>query len=390
MAVRILDVREATIPIASTARNASIDFSQMTLSVVAVVTDVVRGGKRVVGYGYHSNGRYGQAGPIRDRFAPRILAADPGDLLDDHNDNLCPERVWSSMMANEKPGGHGERSVAVGCIDMAIWDVIAKIEEVPLYALLAGRRGVAPDPRVFLYASAGYYHPGQDVRALRHEMHQHLDSGFTAVKLKIGGAPLLQDRLRIEAALAELGPHARLAVDANGSLDLRAAVAYAEMLRDYEILFFEEPGDPLDYTQQAALCAVYPRAMATGENIFSLQDARNLLRYGGLRRDRDYLQFDPTLGYGLTEYLRILDMAAEHGWQPNRMLPHGGHLMAMQMAAGLGLAGTEFYPGLFQPWARLPDHCRLQDGHVSLPEHPGAGFESNAELIARIREATET
>ena len=82
MSVRIVDVREITKPISSPIRNAYIDFTKMTTSLVAVVTDVVRDGKRVVGYGFNSNGRYGQGGLIRERFASRILEADPKSLLE--------------------------------------------------------------------------------------------------------------------------------------------------------------------------------------------------------------------------------------------------------------------------------------------------------------------
>ena len=77
MSVRIVDVCEVTKPISSPIRNAYIDFTKMTTSLVAVVTDVVRDGKRVVGYGFNSNGRYGQGGLIRERFAPRLMEADP-------------------------------------------------------------------------------------------------------------------------------------------------------------------------------------------------------------------------------------------------------------------------------------------------------------------------
>ena len=141
MSVRIVDVREITQPIASPIRNAYIDFSRMTTSLVAVVTDAVRDGRRVVGYGFNSNGRYGQGGLIRERFAPRILEADPASLVDDAGDNLDPHRIWARMMTNEKPGGHGERSVAVGTIDMAVWDAVAKIAGLPLHELLARRYG---------------------------------------------------------------------------------------------------------------------------------------------------------------------------------------------------------------------------------------------------------
>ncbi|MGH7552940.1 MAG: mandelate racemase, partial [Longimicrobiales bacterium] len=152
MSVRILAIREATKPISSSIRNAYIDFSKMTTSLVAVVTDVVRDGRRVVGYGFNSNGRYGQGGLIRERFAPRLLEADPTTLVTDAGDKLDPDRIWQTLMRNEKPGGHGERSVAVGTIDMAIWDAAAKIAGLPLFRLLAARHGVEADPRVFVYA----------------------------------------------------------------------------------------------------------------------------------------------------------------------------------------------------------------------------------------------
>src|SRR5690348_6479798 len=131
MSVRILDIAEVTKPIASPIRNAYIDFSKMTTSLVAVVTNVERNGKRVVGYGFNSNGRYGQGGLIRERFRPRLLEADPASLLAARGDNLDPEKCWAALMQNEKPGGHGERSVAVGTIDMAIWDATAKIAGKP-------------------------------------------------------------------------------------------------------------------------------------------------------------------------------------------------------------------------------------------------------------------
>ena len=130
--MRIVEVRETTASIASPIANAVIDFSTMTCSVAAVITDVLRHGKRVVGYGFSSNGRYSAGGLLRERFLPRLRAADPDSLLDERRSNLDPFRIWATMLANEKPGGHGERSVAVGAVDMAVWDALAKIEDRPL------------------------------------------------------------------------------------------------------------------------------------------------------------------------------------------------------------------------------------------------------------------
>jgi L-alanine-DL-glutamate epimerase-like enolase superfamily enzyme len=385
---RIVAIHERTLPIASSIANAYIDFSQMTLSLVAVVTDVVRDGRRVIGYGFNSNGRYGQGGLIRERFAPRVLAADPASLLDDSGTNLDPDRVWAALMRNEKPGGHGERSVAVGTIDMAVWDAVAKIADVPLFRLLADRHGRAANPRVFVYAAGGYYYPGKDLGALRREMRSYVDRGYTVVKMKIG-AGIDEDRARIDAVLTELGDDAQLAVDANGRLDLDGAIAYARMLRDYPLFWYEEAGDPLDYALQAALAEHYPGPMATGENLFSHQDARNLLRYGGMRPDRDWLQFDCALSYGLCEYQRTLTVLREEGWSPSRCIPHGGHQMSLNIAAGLGLGGNESYPDLFQPFGGFPDGVRVEDGHVVMPELPGIGFEGKSELIRVMRELAE-
>ena len=387
--MRITDLRETTRAIASPIRNAFIDFSKMTTSLVAVVTDVVRDGRPVVGYGFNSNGRYGQGGLIRERFAPRLREADPATLLDDAGENLDPDRIWSTLMRNEKPGGHGERSVAVGTIDMAVWDAVAKIAGKPLHRLLAERHGRTPDPRVFVYAAGGYYHPGKDDAALRSEMRSYLDRGYTVVKMKIGGAPLAEDRRRIEAVLAEIGAHAQLAVDANGRFDLETAIAYAKALRDYPLFWYEEAGDPLDYRLQATLAEFYPGPMATGENLFSHQDARNLLRHGGMRPDRDWLQFDCALSYGLCEYRRTLAALTDAGWSWRRCIPHGGHQMSLAIAAGLGLGGNESYPDLFQPYGGFPDTVRVEAGHVTLPDLPGIGFEGKAELRKVMRDLAE-
>src|SRR6201997_3729954 len=184
MSVRIVDNRGITKPIASPIRNAYIDFSKMTASLVAVVTDVVRDGRRVVGYGFNSNGRYGQGGLIRERFRNRILEARPESLLDDEGTNLDPHRIWAAMMANEKPGGHGERSVAVGTVDMAVWDAVAKVAGKPLFRLLAEDNGREANPRVFVYAAGGYYYPGKGLSMLRSEMRGYLDRGYNVVKMK--------------------------------------------------------------------------------------------------------------------------------------------------------------------------------------------------------------
>ena len=388
--MRIVDIRETVVPIKSEIRNAYVDFSQMTVSVLALVTDVVRQGKLVVGFGFNSNGRYAPSGLLRDRFVPRLKAADPETLVDESGENLDPMRIWDVVMRNEKPGGHGERSVAVGVLDMAVWDAVAKIAGVPLFRLLADRfRGGVFDDKVFVYAAGGYYYPEKDLSALQNEMRGYLDLGYSVVKMKIGGAPLSEDLRRIEAVLKILKSSDQLAVDANGRFDLENAIAYARALAPYRLRWFEEPGDPLDFELQARLANHYAGPMATGENLFSMQDARNLIRYAQVRPDRDILQFDCALSYGLVEYLRILGMLKDYGWSPIRCIPHGGHQLSLNIAAGLGLGGNESYPGVFQPFGGFADGIPVKDGYVKLPEIPGIGFEAKGELFLVMKALTE-
>ena len=385
--MKIVNILESTLPIKSDIRNAYIDFSKMTLSLVAVVTDVIRDGKPVVGYGFNSNGRYGQGGLIRERFLPRLLEVPPETLLSDSGDNLDPHKIWARMMTNEKPGGHGERSVAVGTIDMAVWDAVAKIEGKPLFQLLAERYGKGtPNPRVFVYAAGGYYYPGKGIEQLQREMTSYLERGYSVVKMKIGGASLADDCERVESVLKILGPGQHLAVDANGRFDLPTAIAYGRALSQYPLFWYEEAGDPLDYELQAKLGEVYQGSMATGENLFSMQDARNLIRHGGLRPDRDILQYDPALSYGLVEYLRTLDMLKANGWSPRRCVPHGGHQFALNIAVGLQCGGNESYPQVFAPFGGFADNFAVVDGRVGLPQAPGIGFELKSDLWAVMKE----
>ncbi|MCY4540057.1 MAG: mandelate racemase/muconate lactonizing enzyme family protein [Chloroflexi bacterium] len=380
--MKITAIRDRVVPIRSDIRNAFIDFSQMTASIVGIQSDVIRAGEPLIGYGFNSNGRYSQSGILRDRIIPRLLATPPESLLNDEGVNFDPARAWDIMMRNEKPGGHGERSVAVGVVDMALWDLVAKIEDAPLYRALGERyRGGEVDDDVFVYAAGGYYYPGKDLGALQDEIKSYLDLGYSTVKIKIGGAQLAEDLKRIEAVIDIVGAGNRLAVDVNGRFDLKQALAYAEALEPYGLFWYEEPGDPLDYLLNAALAGSTSLPLATGENLFSTIDATNLIRYGGMRPDKDFLQMDPALSYGLVEYLRTLDMLRDYGWSPRRCIPHGGHQFALHIAAGLGLFGNESYPHVFQPFGGFGDDIALRNGRIQPPQVPGIGFELKADLM---------
>src|SRR5262252_4302809 len=198
--MRIVDIRERAIPLKSDLKNSSFDFSEMTTSVVAVVTDVMREGRPVTGFAFNSTGRYAVGHQMRERFIPRILRADPKTLLDEGGDNLDPEKILAVMRQREKIGGDAERSIGIGTIEVAVWDAVAKIAGKPLYRVLAERYGGGAAPsKVFCYVGGGWYWPGQTTKDLQDEMRRHLDAGYTMVKMKVGGLPRAEDCRRIEA-----------------------------------------------------------------------------------------------------------------------------------------------------------------------------------------------
>lgn len=390
--MRISSIRQGVVPISSSIANAYIDFSKMTASVVAVTVES-GDGRSATGYGFNSNGRYAQPGLLAERFIPRLEAV--GELPAHADGGFDPIPAWTAMMKNEKPGGHGDRSVAVGVLDMALWDAAAKLAGVPLWKLLADRynQGRA-DEQAWVYAAGGYYQPGKDVEALVEEMKRYLGLGYSVVKMKIGGSPgmglreaLLLDLQRIEAVLKLLdGAGHRLCVDVNGRFGLHAALSYGAAIQGFGLRWYEEPLDPLDYSTHATLAEHYAPPLATGENLFSMLDARNLIRHGGLRPDRDVLQFDPALSYGLVEYLRTLEMLREHGWSPRRCVPHGGHQFALNIAVGLGLGGNESYPEVFAPFGGFADSTPVENSRIRMPDIPGIGFEAKSDLHAVLRD----
>lgn len=385
--MRIVDILETAVPLKSSLRNAVFDFSEMTTSVVAVVTDVVRDGRPVVGYAFNSTGRYACGAQMRARFIPRVLAADPQSLVDDAGTNLDPERVLACMMQREKPGGHTERSVAIGTLEVAVWDAVAKIEGRPLHATLAARysQGRTLD-RVRCYVGGGWYEPGKGIEQLVDEIREKFAQGYDVMKIKVGGASMDEDVRRVEAALAFVGDPARLAVDANAGFDRERALAYARRFGRYGLRWFEEPTDPLDYALLARFCEEYGAAVGTGENLFSTQDVVNLLRFGGLRADRDYIQTDVPQSYGIVQFSRTLAAMAELGWGRERVFPHGGNQMTLHIVGGFGLGGCEAYPGVFGAFAGFADDARVEGGWLRLPDRPGIGFEAQNALYAIMKQ----
>ncbi|MGB3424311.1 MAG: enolase C-terminal domain-like protein [Castellaniella sp.] len=384
--MKIIDIVTCSVRLSGAISNAVVSFDDHDVSLVAVISDVIRNGRPVTGVAFNSIGRYAQRGILLDRVRPRILAADPAELLNDAGDAFDPARVHALAMKNEKPGGHGDRASAIGALELAFWDLNAKLAERPAWHLIAQAFGTSAQAGpVPVYAAGGYYYDASVAgQTLRDELSRYRDLGFDAFKMKVGGAPVAEDLRRIEEALAIAGCGSRLAVDANGRFDLEQGLAFARHIESYGLRWYEEIGDPLDYALNQAMAHHYDGAIATGENLFSYQDVRNLLNFGGMRAGRDIFQMDAGLSYGLTEYGRIIELLEGRGFQRSQVYPHGGHLINLHIVVGLGLGGCEAYPGVFQPFGGYPPTCRVIDGTVMPSEAPGFGLEEKPEIAAAI------
>lgn len=403
--MKITAIHEATLPIGSAMRNASIAFDQMTASALVICTDESIGGEALVGLAFDSIGRYGKGGLLRERFIPRLLAAPPEALRDDQG-LIDPARCVAVLMRGEKQGGHGERPGAVGLLDAALWDLRAKQMGLPLWQCLrhsvdpnatstttapvtatasapvpATAAAAATPPRIATYASCGHFTDNPDPQALRDEVAQCLAWGYTTVKIKLSGRDAKLDAQRIASALRAGLPASHLAVDLNGQWQAGDTDGLA-VLAEHPLAWVEEPTPALDYAALAAFCQSHSSPVATGENLFSSDDATNLLRYGGLRPHQDRLQMDISLSYGVGEYRAMLARAQSMGWSPQAFWPHAGHLFAAHVVAAFGLGSHESAPDPSRLYGGFWDGVPVIDGHLHVPAHPGVGFEHKANLMA--------
>ena len=402
--MKIVAIHEATLPIGSAMRNASIAFDQMTASALVIRTDESIGGEALVGLAFDSIGRYGKGGLLRERFIPRLLAAPPEALRDDQG-LIDPARCVAVLMRGEKQGGHGERPGAVGLLDAALWDLRAKQMGLPLWQCLRDATGhmgcsatapvtanasapvpataaaAATPPRIATYASCGHFTDNPDPQALRDEVAQCLAWGYTTVKIKLSGRDAKLDAQRIASALSAGLPASHLAVDLNGQWQAGDTDGLA-VLAEHPLAWVEEPTPALDYAALAAFCQSHSGPVATGENLFSADDATNLLRYGGMRPHQDRLQMDISLSYGVDEYRSMMDRAESLGWLRQAFWPHAGHLLAAHVVAGLGLGSHESAPDPTRLYGGFWDDVPVADGHIHLPTQPGVGFEHKANLMS--------
>ncbi len=377
--MKILDIKENAIKLNLSLSNSMFSFKEMTTSIVKVNID---DGKNLhTGYAFNSTGRYACGDQMRNRFIPRLLSAGDNVLLDDDG-CIDTMKALHVMLVGEKPGGDMERSVAIGTIETALWDAIAKSKGLPLYKLLSMK---FPDykstNKMFCYVGGGYYDDGKTISDLKDEIKRNFDNGYRLMKIKIGGAPLKEDIQRVEAAIEATGSAEKVALDANGGLKESNYITYAKELSTYGLKWFEEPTHPSNFSRYSEFINLYGNSVAGGENLYSIQDFLNLAEYGGFRENLDIIQIDVPQSYGISYFNEVLKELKEIEWDVSSIMPHGGNQMSLHIACGFGLSMCEAYPNVFGVFSGYDDSYELNDGYLQLNDNPGIGFEGQNDLF---------
>ncbi len=313
-------------------------------------------------------------------LAPLVAGEDPRNI----------ERLWRKMFALSytrsdvlaqqasntqlKAAGSSEIMTAVAGIDNALWDMLGKLSRLPVWQLLGGYRTRAP-----AYVTCGYYEDGKTTEGLAQEIRGHVERGFRAIKMKIGGLPPAEDYERVRAVRAAVGPEVDIMVDGNQGWSVEDAIEGGRMLEQLDVRWYEEPVHWYDDVRGLAQVAANVRLpIASGESEFTKQGCRDLMERGGVR----IMQFDSTKAGGLSEGRKVAALAEAYNVA---VAPHHDPQIHAHLVAAIpnGLIVESFPDGERDPiWERLYRvKPRISDGWIQLDDTPGFGYEIDDEVL---------
>ncbi len=335
-------------------------YTHSSLGLVRVETDA-----GVVGIGLGSLGAEVEAAIAR--FGSEIQGQDPLDV----------ERLWHAMWVPKLVGRRGLTTRAISAIDIALWDLRAKVAGMPLYKMLGGFRD-----RVPTYIAGGYYEEGKGLAELAQEMHSNVEMGARAVKMKVGALSLRQDAERVRVVREAVGPDVQVMVDANCAYKAYEAIQLARLIEDCDIFWFEEPlaPDNLQGHRQLARATTIP--IATGENEYTRYGFRDLITHEAAA----IFNADALIMGGVTEFMKVAALTQAYDLM---LAPHGPQELHVHLVAAIanGLI-LEFYRDTVDPmWGRIYRHTLTlnPDGTVSPPDVPGIGLDPNYAALEPYR-----
>ena len=264
---------------------------------------------------------------------------------------------------------HGQKGMplqALSGVDIALWDIKAKLAKIPLYKLLGGFSN-----KVDTYIAGGYYEEGKGLNELYEEMIENVKLGAKAVKIKVGAVPINQDIERVKICREAIGPDIKLMLDANNAYKHYEAIEFARKAEKYDIFWFEEPVEPDDYIGQREITRSTSIPIAAGENEYTRYGFRDLINH----RAVDILQPDALIMGGITEFMKVVALAQSNDLD---IAPHGAQEVHIHLVSAIsnGLI-LEYYRDTVNPmhgkiWE---NELEIKDGQVFAPDRPGIGLE---------------
>jgi L-alanine-DL-glutamate epimerase-like enolase superfamily enzyme len=335
-------------------------YTHAGLGVVRVSTD-----EGITGLGIGATS--GVAGATIDTLKELLIGQNP----------LDHERLWHAMWVPKLIGRRGLTTRAISTIDIALWDLKARVAGMPLFRLLGGYA-----ERVPTYIAGGYYEEGKGLPELAREMVENVELGARAVKMKVGAVSIAEDVERVRAVRAAVGPDIKVMVDANCAYRAYQAIQLAKRIEEYDIFWFEEPVGPDDYEGHARLAAQTSIPIATGENEYTRYGFRDLIAHGAAA----ILNADAQVMGGVTEFMKVVALAQAHDLD---IAPHGDQNVHVHLVAAIanGLI-VEYYRDSVDPmWRQMFRDTLLlnADGTLSPPDRPGFGVELNDSALAPWR-----
>src|SRR5579885_655069 len=335
-------------------------YTHSGLALVKIETDA-----GITGIGLGGGGLVGNA--TIQHLKKELIGEDPIDV----------ERLWHKMWVPKLIGRRGLTARAISAIDIGLWDIRAKVANLPLYKLLGGFRD-----RVPTYIAGGYYEEGKGLKELAREMEENVEMGAKAIKMKVGAVSIAEDVERVKTVRAAVGPNVKVMVDANCAYRYYQAIQLAKRIEEYDIFWFEEPVAADDYEGHARLATQTSIPIATGENEYTRYGFRDLIARGCAA----ILNADAQVLGGVTEFMKVAALAQAHDLD---VAPHGIQNVHIHLVAAIsnGLI-VEYYRDSVDPmWRKMFKETLMlnSDGTLSPPNRPGLGLEPNEEALAPYR-----
>ena len=289
------------------------------------------------------------------------------------------QKLYHSLAVMDRRGIAGR---ALGAIDVALWDIIGKMANLPIYQLIGGFRD-----EVQAYFSGGYYPVSCKTEKdllnfMENEFGSYHAKGFTAFKMKIGGMSTTFDLERIKLAREVIGPKSLLMVDANNVYDVKTAIRFAEQFEKYDIEWFEEPCAVDQLNNCAEIAAKVSMPVAIGENHFTRWDFKEIIE----SRAASILQGDPTLMGGITEWLNLAGVAAMYGIT---LAPHWTHDVNVHVAlARSEVKIVEYFEAeadVFNVQNIFANPVKARNGMITAAKGSGHGLELDKAAVAHYR-----